>query len=63
MSKFDEITAAEQTDIALKFVLPEDTTQVQVDEYNRPFIQDNGRMMCTVKNNNFHVYSNRKNRV
>lgn len=59
MRHFKDLTAAEQTDIALRFVLPSDTSEVQVDEHNRPFIQDGGRMMCTVKNDNFHVHQNK----
>lgn len=62
MRQFDELPVATQDEIAGKFILPDNTSGVVVDEFNRPFTRVSGALVgCTVINTNFHIHEN-KNR-
>ena len=47
--KFSEATTALQEVIRSRFNLPEDTENVYIDEYDRPYTKNNGRMMFSLK--------------
>lgn len=64
--KFSELTTSLQNSVASKFNLPKDTNEVFVDEYNRPYIKDNGLMMISVKKSSivgggFHTHGAKNN--
>lgn len=64
--KFSELATLLQNSIARRFNLPQDTSEVFVDEYNRPYIKDNGMMMISVKKSaivgeGFHTHGAKNN--
>jgi hypothetical protein len=46
MTNFDSLPQEKKEKIASRFVLPENTHHVQVDEFGRPFVD---RVMCTMR--------------
>ena len=59
--QYDNLSKPEQNKIAVKWVLPENTSNVEVDEYNRPYIQNNGKIMCSLRDfNNLHTHGRKR---
>lgn len=62
MRAFNSLSAYQKRVIEGLFILPEDTSKVYLDDFNRPFETISGaKVVCTVINKSFHIHEN-KNR-
>lgn len=62
MRNFSSLSYGKQAQILERFILPEDKTEVVVDDNLVPFQRIGGALVaCTVRNSNFHVHGNRQN--
>jgi len=60
MRSFKELSNEEQIKVKSRFVLPNNTSKVEVDVYLRPFERISGALIgCTVINTNFHIHENK----
>lgn len=60
MRTFGELNRTRKKIIRERFVLPEDTSKVEVNDHNVPFERVSGALVgCTVRNDNFHLHENK----